>query len=46
MQSVTEKALDETADYIHNLIQDFVNQWYADYDPTQYQRTFDWFDDI
>ena len=40
MQSVTEKALDETADYIHNLIQDFVNQWYADYDPTQYQRTF------
>ena len=36
----TEQALNHTADLTKELIDSFINQWYNDYTPTVYERTY------
>ena len=40
IKSDTEQALNHTANLTKDLIEDFINQWYLDYSPLWYQRTY------
>ena len=40
IKSDTEQALNHTTDLTKELIDSFINQWYNDYTPTVYERTY------
>ena len=40
LEKATENAIDKVAIDIENLINDFLQKWYDDYNPKVYQRTY------
>lgn len=40
IETEAAKALSQTADYTKSIIDDFIKEWYSDYTPTVYDRTY------
>lgn len=46
METEAAKALSQTADYTKTIIDDFIQEWYSDYTPAFYERTYQFLDSV